>query len=468
MTSPAPRTQDGAAGPAVSPGTVTIGVGGLTAMVVGSMVGAGVFSLPARFAAGTGVWGALVAWAVAGAGMLMLAFVFQRLAIRAPHLDAGVYAYAKAGFGEYAGFFSAFGYWASACVGNTFYWILIMSTLGAAVPALGAGDTWLAVGISSVCAWGFFLLVRRGVQEATGLNRVVTVAKLVPIVVFVLLALFALDVDVLMANLQGGVDGGTLVDQVRGTMIVTVFVFLGVEGASVYSRHARRREDVGRATVLGFLTVLAVFASVTVVSYGVLPSAEIAALRQPSMAGVLEAAVGPWGAVLVSVGLVVSVLGAYLADMPRFLARKNARDVPATALLLSTCTVQVMLLLTKVAEDALDLALDLTAALSLLPFLLAAGYALRLATDRAAGVRPRDALVAGLAVLYTTFLLVAAGWELLLIAFLVYAPSTVLFVMTRREQHRRVFSPTEALLFALSLAGAVAAVVALARGAISL
>lgn len=82
------------------------------------------FSLPARFAAGTGVWGALVAWAVAGAGMLMLAFVFQRLAIRAPHLDAGVYAYAKAGFGEYAGFFSALGYWGSACVGETLYWIL--------------------------------------------------------------------------------------------------------------------------------------------------------------------------------------------------------------------------------------------------------------------------------------------------------------------------------------------------------
>ncbi|WP_405501154.1 amino acid permease [Streptomyces anulatus] len=82
----------------------------LTAMVVGSMVGAGVFSLPRRFAQETGVAGALIAWAVAGTGMLMLAFVFQTLAVRRPDLDAGVYAYAKAGFGEYLGFFSAFGY----------------------------------------------------------------------------------------------------------------------------------------------------------------------------------------------------------------------------------------------------------------------------------------------------------------------------------------------------------------------
>lgn len=81
----------------------------MTAMVVGSMVGAGVFSLPRRFAEETGVAGALVAWTVAGLGMLTLAFVFQTLAMRKPELDAGVYAYAKAGFGEYLGFFSAFG-----------------------------------------------------------------------------------------------------------------------------------------------------------------------------------------------------------------------------------------------------------------------------------------------------------------------------------------------------------------------
>jgi arginine:ornithine antiporter/lysine permease len=88
----------------------------MTGMVVGSMVGAGVFSLPRRFAQETGIAGALISWVVAGTGMLMLAFVFQTLAIRKPRLDSGVYAYAKAGFGEYPGFYAAVGYWASACV----------------------------------------------------------------------------------------------------------------------------------------------------------------------------------------------------------------------------------------------------------------------------------------------------------------------------------------------------------------
>lgn len=113
----------------------------LTTVVVGSMVGAGVFSLPQRFAEETGVWGALVAWLIAGSGMLMLAFVFQRLSMRKPALEAGIFSYAKAGFGNYVGFFSAAGYWASACVGNVTYWVLTMSTLGALFPQLGAGDT---------------------------------------------------------------------------------------------------------------------------------------------------------------------------------------------------------------------------------------------------------------------------------------------------------------------------------------
>src|SRR3954469_14026374 len=125
----------------------------LTAMVVGSMVGSGVFLLPRRFAAESGVAGALSAWAITGAGMLMLAFVFQRLATRKPDLDAGIFAYAKAGFGDYVGFNSAFGFWASACAGNTSYWVLIMATANALFPGLGDGSTVLAVLISSVGVW---------------------------------------------------------------------------------------------------------------------------------------------------------------------------------------------------------------------------------------------------------------------------------------------------------------------------
>jgi arginine:ornithine antiporter/lysine permease len=461
----------------------------LTAMVVGSMVGAGVFSLPRRFATETGVAGALIAWAVAGAGMLMLAFVFQSLAVRRPDLDAGVYAYAKAGFGEYLGFFSAFGYWASACVGNVTYWILIMSTVGAIAPALGDGDTALSFILSTVGVWLFYLLIRRGVKEAAIINRIVTVAKLVPILFFIVLALFYLKPHVFVDNWNGHGSYGTLFDQVKGTMLATVFVFLGVEGASVYSRHAKRREDVGKATLLGFVSVLSVFASVTIVSYGLMPLDQIAKLRQPSMAGVLESAVGEWGKAFISVGLIVSVLGAYLAwtlmaaevlfvaakddDMPRFLKRSNAEDVPGPALLMTTILIQLMLFITVLSEDAFNFALDLTSALSLIPFILAAGYALKLAatgrtyTEMPQG-RRRELVVGALATVYTIFLLFAAGPKFILVSMIVYAPATVLFVMARREQGKTLFSRPELGVLAVSVIGAIAGVIALATGSISI
>ncbi|MEU6255732.1 basic amino acid/polyamine antiporter [Streptomyces sp. NPDC047043] len=466
-----------------APATAKLSFPTLTTMVVGSMVGAGVFSLPRRFAQETGVAGALIAWAVAGTGMLMLAFVFQTLAVRRPDLDAGVYAYAKAGFGEYLGFFSAFGYWASACVGNVTYWVLIMSTIGAIAPALGDGDTVLSVVLSSAGLWLFFLLISRGVKEAAAINRIVTVAKVVPILVFVVLALFYLKPHVFAENFGGADYAGSLFQQVKGTMLATVFVFLGVEGASVYSRHAARREDVGRATVLGFLSVFAVFASVTIVSYGLMPMSEIAELRQPSMAGVLESAVGTWGKVFVSVGLIVSVLGAYLAwtlmaaevlfvaakddDMPRFLRRSTAADVPVPALVMTTLLSQIVLVVTLFSDDAFNFALDLTSALTLIPFLLAAAFAVRIAL---AGNRSGkgELAVAGLATVYTAFLIYAAGFKFVLVSFIIYAPATALFVMARREQGRRLFSPRELVVLAVSAVGAVIGIVALALGWISL
>lgn len=449
----------------------------LTAMVIGGMVGAGVFSLPRRFATETGIQGALIAWAVAGCGMLTLAFTFQTLAVRRPDLDSGVYAYAKAGFGEYLGFFSAFGYWASACAGNVTYWILIGSTVGKELDWLGEGDTVASIALSSVGIWAFALLIMRGVKEATTINKIVTVAKVIPILVFIVLALFALDTDVFADNMKG--EGlGSLWTQVNGTMLATVFVFLGVEGASVYSRHAKRREDVGRATVLGFLSVLAIFASVTIVSYGIMPRAEIAELQQPSMAGVLEEAVGGWGAVFVSVGLIVSVLGAYLAwtlmaaevlfvaaadrDMPAFLGRNNAHDAPTGALIMTTVLVQIMLIVTLVSEDAFDLAFNLTSALTLIPFVLTAAYALRLALQGEGTTR--EIVVGGLATLYTVFLLYAAGPKYMLVSLIVYAPGTVFFAMTRREQGRAVFDRHELVIFALSVIGAAIGVVALIAG----
>src|SRR5262249_12094573 len=163
------------------------------------------------------------------------------------------------------------------------------------------------------------------------------------------------------AKLDATRETESLFDQVRTTMLVTVFVFVGIEGASVYSRYARKRSDVGLATVLGFLGVLCLLILVTMLSYGILLRPDLAALRTPSLAGVLEAIVGRWGAVFISVGLLISVLGNYLSwsllaaevvfsaakndTMPAFLARENANKVPVGALWATNIMIQIILLI---------------------------------------------------------------------------------------------------------------------------
>lgn len=133
-------------------------LGSLTALVIGSMVGSGVFSLPQNMAAGAGPLAILIGWAITAVGMLALVFVYQSLATRKPELDAGPYAYAKAGFGPFIGFNSAWGYWISAWVGNVSYAVIVFSALSYFFPAFGDGNTWQAVLGASVLLWLIHIL----------------------------------------------------------------------------------------------------------------------------------------------------------------------------------------------------------------------------------------------------------------------------------------------------------------------
>jgi arginine:ornithine antiporter / lysine permease len=465
--------------------------GALIALVVGSMVGSGIFALPAAFGRATGALGALIAWAIAGAGMLMLALVFQTLSRRRPDLETGIYAYAKAGFGDYPGFVAAFGYWITCCLAQVACLVLIKSTLGIFFPVFGDGTTVVAILGASAIVWGFHALVLRGVKQAAALNTAATVAKIVPLAIFLVVAVAGFRAEVFALNFAGSdaPGGGDLATQVRNTMLVTVFVFVGIEGASVYSRHARNRDDVGVATVLGFLGVLALLVLVTTLSYGILPRAELAALPAPSLAGVMEALVGRWGTVFIGVGLVISVLGNYLSwsllaaevlhsaagtdTMPSFLGAENRHGVPSAALWITNAVIQAFLVVAHFAEYALTLALKMTSAMTLIPYLLVAAYGLKLAaTGESYGADPRgrsrDVVVGALATLYALAMIRSGGLRFLLLAALLYAPGTLLFFLARRERGARVFaSAREWIAFAVTAIAALAAVYGLATGALA-
>ncbi len=297
--------------------------------------------------------------------------------------------------------------------------------------------------------------------------------------------------DLFRANFWGGeqLPRISLFEQVRATMLVTVFVFIGIEGASVYSRYAQRRPDVGTATILGFAGVLCLMVLVTLLPYALLPRAEIAVMRQPSMASVLQAAVGPWGAVFVSAGLIVSVLGAYLAwslicaevlfaaattgDMPSIFATENAAKVPSAALWLTNIVTQLFLVSTVFTQDAFTLMLKLTSAMVLVPYLLVAMYGLLVAKRGTAydgnhKERSRDLIFAGIATLYTAFMIFAGGLKFLLLSAVLYAPSTALYLWARREQNKRIFTPVEWIIFVVVAIGAIVGVHGLVTGYVTI
>ncbi|MEB0040481.1 MULTISPECIES: arginine-ornithine antiporter [unclassified Pseudomonas] len=472
-----------------SPGKLRLGA--LVALVVGSMIGGGIFSLPQNMAASADVGAILIGWAITAVGMLTLAFVFQTLANRKPTLDGGVYAYAKAGFGDYMGFSSAWGYWISAWLGNVGYFVLLFSTLGYFFPIFGQGNTPAAIVGASILLWAVHFLVLRGIKEAAFINLVTTVAKVVPLLLFVLIAVFAFKLDIFTADIWGikNPDLGSVMNQVRNMMLVTVWVFIGIEGASIFSARAEKRSDVGKATIIGFITVLLFLVFVNVLSLGIMTQPELAKLQNPSMAAVLEHVVGHWGAVLISVGLIISLLGALLSwvllcaeimfaaakdhTMPAFLKRENANHVPANALWLTNAMVQVFLIITLFSASTYLSLIYLATSMILIPYLWSAAYAVLLAVrgetyEKAMAERKKDLFIAAVALIYAVWLIYAGGVKYLLLSALLYAPGVILFAKAKREVGQPVFTNLEKVIFAVVVVGALVAAYGLYAGFLTL
>ena len=476
-----------AAAPAAARASGTLGLGLLVALVVGSIIGSGIFGLPQNMAAGAGAGAILIGWTITGVGMLMLARVYQMLALRKPELDNGVYAYARASSGEYVGFNSAWGYWVSAWLGNVGYLVAAFGALGYFFPVFGEGNTQASVIVASTLLWAIHFMVLRGIQGATVLNAVITLAKVVPLLLFIGLVAMAFQLDTFRLDFWGSSQLGSVLDQVKSTMLVTVWVFIGIEGASVYSARARKRKDVGRATVIGFLICLALLMAVSLLSMGLFTQPELAGLKNPSMAAVLEKAVGTWGAVLIYVGLIVSVGGGFLAwmllaaeslftpagggVMPAWLARQNSRKVPANALWLTNGMVQIFLIVTLFSKASYLALISLSTAMILLPYLFSAIYGLTLAwrgEGERSAQRPGDLPVAALASVYCVWLLYAAGLKYLLLSSLLYAPGVVFYIWAKKQRSERPFTGVELGVLALVLMLALTAIFLLATGRLSL
>ncbi len=475
------------------PGTARLTLVPLVALVVGSMIGGGVFNLPRDMSSGAGAAAIIIGWVITGVGMLMLAFVYQGLAVRKPALNAGPYAYARAGFGDFVGFNSAWGYWISAFLGNVAYAVAIFSALSYFVPAFGQGNNWQSILGASICLWVVHALVLNGVKGAALVNVVTTIAKLVPLFLFILVAIVAFNWNKFTLDFWGsgtaGAEGlGSMFTQVKSTMLVTLWVFIGIEGASVYSARARNRRDVGKATVIGFAGALAIYVLVSLLATGILAQKQLAGLKVPAMAGVFEPLVGPWGAALINLGLVISVGGAFLSwtllcaeipftcgrdgTFPRWFAAENAKGSPVNSLWATNGLIQVFLVLSLFSHSAYQFFFSIASVAILPPYVFSGGYALKLALSgetypRGDKARNRDMVIGLLATVYGIWLICAAGLTFLLMTAILFAAGIAVFAVARRQAGRQVFHASDGLIAAAIAILALLAVWLMVRGTIT-
>lgn len=434
-----------------------IGLFSLTALVLSSMIGSGIFSLPQNMAEVAGAEALLSGWLITGIGIIFLGLSFFFLSRIKPELEGGVYTYAREGFGDLVGGLSAWGYWLCTAIGSVGYLVVAFEGLGAFVDSenhtiFGQGNTLAAILGASVIVWAVHYLIARGIREAAYVNLIATIVKTLPLFLFIGLAVWFFSPEQFVQDFSGVKLGTTQLEQVKGTMLITLWVFVGVEGASVLSAHAKKKSDVGLATILGILITLVLYVAITVLSLGILPREVIAEMPNPSMAGLMEQMIGTSGKIIITFCLIVSVLASYMSwtmfsseipyqaaktkVFPKVLNRTNINGTPIAGLWLTNITIQISLLLVLFTDKGYSMLIQLSTTMILVPYFLVGAYLFKVAMKQNEAWYIK--LTGAMASVYGLWIVYAAGLDYLLLSVVLYVPGLALFFYSRKQNGENI------------------------------
>ncbi|RMI39142.1 amino acid permease [Actinomadura harenae] len=406
-----------------------LGLPGATALVMGNVIGVGVFQLPAAIA-GYGTIG-IVAFVVVSICSVLLAVVFGWLARRLPH-TGGPYVYARDAFGELTGFLTAWSYWITSWASNGALVVAWAGYVNVLVPLHGKGPN-LVVTIGAL--WLAVLANLAGVRGAGVIAVVTTVLKFVPLVLVAFIGLFFIKKD----NFGPFVAHGGAIGSLSAAAAVLMFSFLGVESATVAAEEVHDpRRNVLRATVAGTVAAAVVYVVGTISVFGLVPHGTLEHSTAP-YADAAHAMIPGWSgadetmaaaAVISGAGTLVgwtliSARMPYAAArdslFPGMFLRRNRRGVPWIGLVAAGALASGITLLNytgglQAAFTALALLTTFTAAV---PYVFsAAAQLLWLLTDHGPVGRPeaavrfaRDIVVSAIAVAFTIWLVAGAGYS---------------------------------------------------------
>ncbi|MFC1063898.1 basic amino acid/polyamine antiporter [Pasteurella multocida] len=461
-----------------------IGLLSLTALVLSSMIGSGIFSLPQNMAEVAGAQALVIGWIITGIGIIFLGLSFFFISRLRPELDGGIYTYAREGFGDLVGFLSAWGYWLCATIGSVGYLVVAFEGIGLFTDSpnrviFAQGNTIFAFLGASLVVWLVHWLITRGVKEAAFLNLLATFVKAFPLVLFIVLAAWFFSPETFNHDIQATNLNHSITDQVKNTMLITLWVFVGVEGAAVLSAHAKKRSDVGLATVLGIVIALILYVAITVLSLGILPREMIANMPNPSMAGLLKHMIGSSGKIIITACLIVSVLASYISwtmysaevpyrgaqngAFPKILNKINENDTPINSLWFTNLVVQFCLVLVLMTGKSYNALLLISTSMILVPYFLIGAYLLKLSIQQNSAWYIK--LTGLLASIYGVWILYAAGLDHLLLSILLYVPGIGIYLYSRYQHQGKLhFNQKEK---ALLLFIAIAFVLAIYKSAVN-
>ncbi|MGB5403078.1 MAG: amino acid permease [Robiginitalea sp.] len=289
---------------AADSGKQALGIWMTTALVIGNMIGAGIFMMPAALAGFGGI--SILGWLVSAAGALVLARVFSALTKMVPNSHGGPYAFAKAGFGDYIGFLVAWGYWVSIWIANAAITIAFISAMSVFFPVFKT-QSLIAVGASLATIWGLTWYNSLGVRSSGKMQVITTLLKLVPLVIIIIGGFFYFDA----ANFSPfNASDTTSLGAIAATGTLTFYSFLGFESATVPSDKVRDpKKTIPRATLWGTLITTAVYILSTVVIMGMIPAKELSVSAAP-FADAMQIMSGKFGAGFVAAGVAIASFGA--------------------------------------------------------------------------------------------------------------------------------------------------------------
>ncbi len=444
----------------------------LLAIIISGAIGGGVFNLANDLARGSTPGGVVISWLFIGFGILMLVLSFNRLITIKPDLS-GVSDYARAGFGDFVGFLSGWGYWISAWTGTIGFAVLMMTSADYFFPGKFANSngslTILSVIIVSIISWILMLLVDRGVETAAAVNAIVMIAKLIPLVVFSITGIILFKANVFTQHFwqtfttNFAADGSVkdfvwhamtasgLLSQIKGSLMVMVWVFVGIEGAAMMGNRAKKKSDTAKATVIGLAVLLVIYVLLSLLPYGYMDQASLANVKAPGLVYILNEMVGGWGGSLMAVGLMISLLGAWLSWtmlpveatqqlaeqklLPSWFGKLNKYHAPSNSLLITQLMIQIFIIITYFVANAYNVFIYMATAVIMICYALVGAYLFKIGLKEAS---VKNILIGFFTFAFQALALYLSGWQYVWLAMILYTIGFLLFIGAKKESHQSI------------------------------